>query len=152
VSPGDIDQGALGDCWFLAALAVLAEEHNLIKNIIMSDTYNDEGVYQLRFCDYGKWQIVIIDDYFPVSNWGSFCYTKAKSNELWPALIEKGMAKLFGGYQALVSGMMAEAFAILTGAPTKVNMCMCMSFIVFYFMLLYFSRFYCILLYIIVLY
>ena len=37
IEPADIAQGALGDCYFLSALSVLAEKPNRIVQLFVSD-------------------------------------------------------------------------------------------------------------------
>ena len=37
-SADDLAQGGLGDCWFLAALSVVAERHDLIARIVCGDS------------------------------------------------------------------------------------------------------------------
>ena len=46
ILPSDIKQGALGDCWFLAALAALAEEPDLIRRLFGDSKANKHGVYE----------------------------------------------------------------------------------------------------------
>ncbi|KAF8519740.1 cysteine proteinase [Hysterangium stoloniferum] len=61
--PSDIEQGkVLGDCWFLAALAMLASMPGLLEKICVE---RDEkaGVYGFVFCRDGEWEDVIIDEY-----------------------------------------------------------------------------------------
>lgn len=41
------------------------------------------------------------------------------SDDIWPCLVEKAYAKLFGTYENLIAGFSLEAFGILTGAPTE---------------------------------
>ena len=41
--------GALGNCWFLSALAVIAERRDLLEQIVLTKEYNPTGVYQIRF-------------------------------------------------------------------------------------------------------
>jgi len=65
--PNDINQGALGNCWFLAAMASLAESPAIVKRLFINQEYNEFGVYQLRICKNGEWVVVTIDDYFPCS-------------------------------------------------------------------------------------
>jgi calpain-15 len=117
IAPSDISQGELGNCWFLSALAVLAEIPELIENILMNHTYNTAGVYQVRLCKDGIWKVVTIDDYFPITSSGHLAYGKSNGPELWVAIIEKAYAKLHGSYAAIESGQMHDAFQDLTGAP-----------------------------------
>lgn len=43
------EQGRLGDCWFLSAVAVLTEVSQ-ISEVIITPEYNEEGIYTVRFC------------------------------------------------------------------------------------------------------
>lgn len=115
----DIEQGALGDCWFLSALSVLAERPALLEDVLLTKTVNAAGVYMLRLCVNGHWRVVIVDDHFPVNKYGDFAYSRAKGSQLWVPLLEKAYAKLFGSYAAIASGQLDEAFRDLTGAPTE---------------------------------
>ena len=47
---------------------------------------------------------VMIDDYLPVDSDGEVVFAKSKTQELWPALIEKAWAKLHGSYARVESG------------------------------------------------
>jgi len=90
VSSGDVIQGALGDCWFLGALAVVATRIDLIKEIIVS-TNPQHGFYQFRFYKNGEWNVVTIDDRIPCKRVNSgykiiFAHCK-EHNEMWVPLI-----------------------------------------------------------------
>jgi len=37
MSPGDIKQGILGDCWFLGSLLIQSTNHELLSNLIVYD-------------------------------------------------------------------------------------------------------------------
>ena len=59
-------QGRLGDCWFLSAVAVLAEVSQVSK-VIITPEYNDEGIYTVRFC-IQVMSLFVVDLVWP------FCY------------------------------------------------------------------------------
>ncbi|KAJ9447957.1 Calpain-B [Diplonema papillatum] len=139
IEPADIDQGALGDCWFLAAVASCAEwPEQLIVPIFRDATklrrdaasYNEQhraevaaGAFRVRLAKHGWWKWHIVDTYLPVqplNEPGGPCFARNKQepNELWVALLEKCYAKLHGSYVAISGGDPAVALADLTGFPT----------------------------------
>ena len=65
VSPSDIKQGLLGDCYFLSVLSVLAEKPSRITKLFLNDKQNNLGVYGLKICKNGEWKEVVVDDYIP---------------------------------------------------------------------------------------
>jgi calpain-15 len=120
ISPRDIIQGELGDCYFISALSVLAERPELVLNLLLSRELNKEGVYKVRICKDGEWQVVTVDDSFPVrADHGRLAFARARGNQLWVSLLEKAYAKIHGSYASIVSGQVIEAFRDLTGAPCE---------------------------------
>ena len=41
----DLKQGGVGDCWFMSALAVVAERHDLIAKLFVETSRNDSDTY-----------------------------------------------------------------------------------------------------------
>ena len=119
--PRDVGQGALGDCWLLSSLSVLAHFPELVRRVLVTAELSKRGVYACRLCRAGEWRVVYVDDLLPVRRDGlcAFCQVTV----LWPALVEKACAKLFGGYGCLDQGNAAEALGLLTGLPTEVVPC-----------------------------
>jgi calpain-15 len=54
---------------------------------------------------------VMIDDYLPVDSDGEVVFAKSKTQELWPALIEKAWAKLHGSYARVEIGIPYRAYS-----------------------------------------
>ena len=65
IDPNDIKQGALGNCWFLASIASIAENPALVKRLFITQDYNECGFYKLKICKDDEWIEVVVDDYFP---------------------------------------------------------------------------------------
>lgn len=123
ISPEDVTQGALGDCYLLSALSSLANvQPEVIKNAIRE---NADGTFTVTFhkdsffglFDRGQKPIeVTVDADFPTKDGTHQLYTKAKDGELWPLVIEKAYAKLDGGYQRVgKGGSPATIWQALTG-------------------------------------
>lgn len=110
----DIKQGAVGDCYFVAALASIAH-HNpeYIENMI---TDNGNGTYTVSFG--GDLGDVTVDDDFATNSSGNSVYasTGSSSNpELWVAIVEKAYAQANGSYETIEGGRANEAIAEITG-------------------------------------
>lgn len=131
----DVQQGSLGDCYFLSALALVATDTCCADGLV-DDELDAAGCYGVSFWVDGAWQMVYVDGFFP-------CYTpnnvhasvrptpvfakSANRREIWPMVVEKAFAKLRGTYQAVGGGgRVATALQALTGGsataiPTSVG-------------------------------
>ena len=71
IEADDVAQGALGDCWLLAAIASLAEFPGAIERCFKNNEKSDRGKYTIRLYDFRlnvrKRVNVVIDDYIPCS-------------------------------------------------------------------------------------
>ena len=67
VNVSHIQQGMVGNCWFLSALTVVAEQSYLIERILpKSEHLNPQGDYEIQLFLDGRWQPIRIDSYLPV--------------------------------------------------------------------------------------
>jgi hypothetical protein len=96
----DLDQGYLGNCWFVAGCAGIMQSPACFARVVPTDQgYNADyaGIFHFRFWQNGEWYDVVVDDYLPFYNDGSgrlvFCSNKQQQNELWGPLLEKAYAK-----------------------------------------------------------
>ena len=70
VEPNDINQGQLGDCYFLAALSSLAEFEDRVRALFVTQEVNAAGIYMVNFFINGNETPIIVDDYLPVNRNG----------------------------------------------------------------------------------
>ena len=117
----DVKQGYIGDCYFIAAIASLTEFPDLIYNIFRTKEKSKYGYYEVCLFIEGEWQIVIVDDYFPVesNNVKKLKFTQPNGRELWVLLLEKAWAKVNGGYRNIIRGFENEALNALTSFPCE---------------------------------
>ena len=120
-------QGALGDCFFLAACSVLASRPARVSGMFLGDYDADgarggeHGVVGARFFHDGRWVSVLCDDALPcVAATGVPAFARVPrapdgTAVLWVALLEKCYARLHGGYDFICGGNVSEALRDLTG-------------------------------------
>jgi calpain len=150
-SADDVIQGAIGDCWFIGALSVLATRDELLRGGFSSDqikkdmkiskelardmsrgvfppmfhVYMKQNIWVFKFFKNFAWRYVIIDNKLPcyISN-GTPVFGRCKDiKELWVPLIEKAYAKLHGCYETLISGFIDDGLTDMTGfVAEKLNM------------------------------
>ena len=63
----DVEQGSLGDFYFLTSVSNLCKFPNKLKSMFKQSSKNEKGFYEIEFYLDSKKQIVVIDDYLPVS-------------------------------------------------------------------------------------
>jgi len=129
VDSRDICQGALGDCWLLAAMACLAEHDGAIHAIFKSKERNPRGKYTLRLYDGAKeqWKNVTIDDYIPCDGKAYErssddirpLFAAPNGNELYAMLLEKAFAKFCGSFASIEGGQTIWAIRAMTGDPAR---------------------------------
>jgi hypothetical protein len=142
----DVVQGANGDCWFIAAVATICSNPDLIERVCVE---RDEecGVYGFVFYRDGEWIWTVVDDnlflskrdfdargdtydptgikearYKKCHQTGSealYFASCAHENETWLPLLEKAYAKVHGDYEAINGGISGEAVEDLTGGVTS---------------------------------
>ncbi len=67
INPADIQQGNIGDCYFLASISALAEDPQRIGHIFLDNfELNGNCIYKVVACVGGILTEVVIDDFVPV--------------------------------------------------------------------------------------
>ena len=68
ISVKDIEQGWLGDCWFLAAATALAEVPGRIERMFLNNKNeaSPNGIYGVNLYTLGVPHTVLVDDWLPL--------------------------------------------------------------------------------------
>lgn len=130
IAPNDVQQGALGDCYFVAQLA--SQAHTNPGRIAQLIKDNGDGTYTvtLHLKDPSKPgrrvpKEIVVDSQFPQKD-GAVAYAKPgdrgeQGPELWAMLIEKAFAKYSGSYE-LIRGSKTkdgDVFAMMSGEASS---------------------------------
>ncbi len=125
VSPNDVDQGQLGDCYYLSALGALAaQQPDVIRNMIRA---NADGTYTVTFHDdSGKPVNVTVNSDLPYTKDGRMPFAQPgdvaadRQPELWVPILEKAYAQYKGGYDAIGDGgLITDAMQTVTGVKPR---------------------------------
>lgn len=111
----DIDNNCLTCQNLIIALQIISRKKELIERIFENQIANQEGIYFVRFNIDGTPTYIIIDDFFPIDQKGDFVFLKIKNNKVWPLVIEKSLAKVFGSFENISFGSLLDILNILTG-------------------------------------
>lgn len=74
----------------------------------------------MRLFKAGRWYSVLVDNQLPVNSHQQLVFSQAKRKQLFVPLIEKALAKLYGGYDQLRGGLTSEGMTLLTGFPCEI--------------------------------
>ena len=127
ISANDIQQGSIGDCYFLSVIGSLCHIYfkngqKLIEDLFLHTTQTKEHVYGVYIFINGVWELVLVDDYFPYigSTFKQFAFASSQGNELWVSILEKAWAKVNGCYAKIgCGGSPHEVFDVLTEAYSE---------------------------------
>jgi hypothetical protein len=115
----DIKQGALGDCWLLGAMSVVAARRGLLDQVVNRNPANEaKGLFSFNFYKFGDWREVTVDGNVPTYKKKSApsAYGRGQDpDEMWVPLLEKAYAKFHGCYAQIEGGWGAGGMLDLTG-------------------------------------
>ena len=124
ITPHDIRQGDIGNCWFIAGASALSEKKGRMEKVFLN-TLNEtsaRGIYAVNFFVLGQPHTIIVDDYLPVKSdgkggWNTHASKVGEDGSLWGAVLEKALAKYHGNFEHTNGGAMSLSLRTLYGAP-----------------------------------
>jgi len=119
---GDIGQGLLGSCYFLAALAATANEHpQIIEDMFVERASWANNIFKTKWLVNGKETVVSVDNMIPADDAGTFFAKQSATGEFWPVILAKAWAKIYGSFNAIEGGVPGNVVAAITRAPVTYN-------------------------------
>lgn len=111
----DLRQGQLGNCYFIAALASMAEHSSLLTRLVPSfkKVSGEDKSFRVNIFESGKLIEIIVDNLFPN------VYLKPVGNDISPMVIEKAYAQAYGNFEVINLGFAIDAMRDLSGCPTE---------------------------------
>lgn len=111
--PSQIEQGDLGDCWFLAGLgAQVHADPSFVQDHVHD---NGNGTYTVTFYRDGEPTEVTVDSALPTNSWDQTAFTHDPGGGKWVQIYEKAYAQYNGGYSSIEGGYGDHALKDLTG-------------------------------------
>lgn len=108
ITPENIRQGCLTDCYFIVALIYAAQNIEDVKLFFHPKSSLKFGCVLVYFCFLGEKIPVIVDTLIPYkrskSNVPLLSHPRSKKDSCWFALVEKAFAKACGGYFNIAYG------------------------------------------------
>jgi hypothetical protein len=112
---GDVNQGEVGDCYFLSSLAAFAGEKPSV--LLNSAVDMGDGTYTVQFMSGSTPTYVRVSNQMPTGPFGGFMYAHpGANNTMWAMVLEKAFSYFrtrANTYASISSGWMSEAYADL---------------------------------------
>lgn len=122
INPNDISQGELGNCYFLAALASIADKHpQIIENMFVEKELWSSGIFKTKWLVNGKESIIAVDNMIPAGEGNTFFTHPSTTGEWWPVVLAKAWAKIFGSFKAAESGGQRDVVTAITQSPSATH-------------------------------
>lgn len=84
ISPYDVRQGIIGDCYLISSLGVLGDKWILPALGFSSDPEktwtNQKGAYMVKLFKFSKEIFVIVDDFLPVDEHDNYIFAKSEED------------------------------------------------------------------------
>jgi hypothetical protein len=98
--------------------ALISLHPNILNSIFLENKPNEKGYFAATLFKNSLPTVMFLDEWFPFfKKKEELMFQRPFGNEIWPMLIEKGLAKLYGGYSALANLSIEELIESVIGAP-----------------------------------
>lgn len=130
IHPDFVQQGSIGDCYFIAALSRIAKQPDLVKSLFDTETSARVfgeipnsinlkcGAVVVKLHAFGREVPILIDTQISFEKYKRnprFVHPSDIQYSPWFCLVEKAFAKLQGSYSAIISGTLSFAIYSLFG-------------------------------------
>jgi hypothetical protein len=119
----DINQGGVGDCYFMATLAGFAQFHTSV--ILNSAVDLGDGTYAVEFFHGGTPEFIRVNNQFPTGGFAGFHFAyPGANNTIWGCVMEKAFAYFRSGantYTSINSGWPSEVYSDLNFGSNSFN-------------------------------
>lgn len=108
---------------FISAVTLLLGNPALLSRIFETESINEPGIYGVWLCDDGIWKLTLIDEKIPCvgSKYAFHEFFVGKDRFFFNILLEKALAKLYGGYEQLSHVKFAQILGNLTGSQAEIK-------------------------------
>jgi len=110
---GDVNQGEVGDCYFLSSLAAFAGQDPSV--LVQSAVDMGDGTYVVQFMSHNTPTFVRVSNAFSSGPFGGFMYAHPGADgSIWAMVMEKAFADFRTGantYASINSGWMGEVYS-----------------------------------------
>jgi fibronectin type 3 domain-containing protein len=121
---GDVNQGGVGDCYYLASLAAFANTCPAKLQSMAVDL--GDGTYAVQYMRGGTASYVRVDGDFYAGNYDGYAYAQpGASGDLWAMVMEKSYAYFRTGansYSSLSGGWMGNVYSDFGMANTSLSL------------------------------
>ena len=122
-----IQRGVADIPYMVTCLNALDHSPRCLERVFEEQAVNEVGLYCLRIFVNGIWRYVMVDDFVPtvtVNKKQEPLFLKVVPNKvylnIWPFLVQKAYAKVYGSYEALLNGNLLDFMNELTGASVEI--------------------------------
>ena len=110
VTPQDMRQGSIGNCWFISAASALSEVPGRVEKVFLNanNEISKNGIYAVNLYTLGVPHTVVVDDYLPLQEWygkyHSVYASPSPDKAIYGPILEKAFAKYHGNYKHIGGG------------------------------------------------